>query len=85
MRKLFPESVTSVDSVFVWMVEKSFSSPCLLNNSMVTSIPKSAWTVAMFFVLKNPFKYAVAGYGVFNCVKGGVINNTGASKTLIYT
>jgi hypothetical protein len=39
----------------------------------------------MFFVLKNPFKYAVAGYGVFNCVKGGVINNTGASKKLIYT
>jgi hypothetical protein len=39
----------------------------------------------MFLVLKNPFKYAVAGYGVFNCVKGGVINNTGASKKLIYT
>ena len=29
----------------------------------------------MFFVFKNPFKYAVAGYGVFNCVKGGVIKN----------
>jgi len=27
----------------------------------------------MSFVFKNPLRYAVAGYGVFSCVKGGVI------------
>lgn len=34
----------------------------------------------MFFVFKNPFRYAVAGYGVFNCVKGGVNKKTVASN-----
>jgi hypothetical protein len=34
----------------------------------------------MPLVFKKPFKYAVAGYGVFNCVKGGVIKNTEALK-----
>jgi hypothetical protein len=29
----------------------------------------------MFFVFKKPFKYEVAGYGVFNCVNGGVMSN----------
>jgi hypothetical protein len=29
----------------------------------------------MFFVLRNPLMYAVAGYGVFSWVKGGVIKN----------
>jgi hypothetical protein len=33
---------------------------------------KSHWVVAMPLASKKPFKYAVAGYGVFNCVKGGV-------------
>ena len=27
----------------------------------------------MFFVFKKPFMYAVAGYGVFNWVNGGVM------------
>ena len=43
-------------------------------------MPKSACTDGIFLVLKKPFKYAVAGYGVFSCVNGGVINNTGADK-----
>ena len=34
----------------------------------------------MFFVLKKPFRYAVAGYGVFNCVNGGVIKKTETIK-----
>lgn len=29
----------------------------------------------MFLVFKNPFKYAVAGYGVFNWVNGGVMKS----------
>jgi hypothetical protein len=36
-------------------------------------------------VLKKPFKYAVAGYGVFNCVNGGVISKTGADKIIVLT
>jgi hypothetical protein len=29
----------------------------------------------MFLVFRNPLIYAVAGYGVFSWVKGGVITN----------
>lgn len=38
----------------------------------MTSMPKSAWTLGMFLVFKNPLMYAVAGYGVLSWVKGGV-------------
>lgn len=34
----------------------------------------------MFRVFRNPFRYAVAGYGVFNWVKGGVIKKTVGCK-----
>jgi hypothetical protein len=35
----------------------------------------------MFLVLRKPFRYAVAGYGVFNWVKGGVNKNTFVAKS----
>lgn len=60
---------------------KSFCNPSLQNNAMVTSIPKSAWKALIFFVFKKPFKYAVAGYGVFNCVNGGVNKKMEALNT----
>jgi len=48
------------------IVANNYSNPCFENKAKVTSIPKSACTVAIFLVLKKPFKYAVAGYGVFS-------------------
>jgi len=50
------------------------------NNFNRTSIPKSIWKEEMFFVFKNPFRYAVAGYGVFNCVNGGVMRRMSFTK-----
>jgi hypothetical protein len=51
--------------------------PFLLNKAMVTSMPRSAWKALIFLVFKKPFRYAVAGYGVFSCVNGGVNKKTG--------
>jgi hypothetical protein len=36
-------------------------------------------------VFKKPFKLAVAGYGVFNWVKGGVINKRFGCKAAEFT
>jgi len=63
------------------MEEKILLRPFVEKIARVTSIPRSAWKALIFFVLKNPFRYAVAGYGVFNCVNGGVIKKTGALKS----
>jgi hypothetical protein len=43
-------------------------------------VPKSAWVAGIFLVFRKPLIYAVAGYGVFSWVKGGVIRNTGVFK-----
>jgi hypothetical protein len=37
------------------------SNPELENNFKITSIPRSAWYEEIFFVLRKPFRYAVAG------------------------
>jgi len=37
----------------------------------------------MLLVFKKPFRYAVAGYGVFNCVNGGVIKKREMLKPVI--
>jgi hypothetical protein len=60
-----------------------FSKPDLQKMARVISIPRSAWVETIFLVLKNPFKYAVAGYGVFSCVNGGVIRNMDDCKAAI--
>jgi hypothetical protein len=38
-----------------------FLNPSLQKTANITSIPRSAWAADIFLVLKNPFKYAVAG------------------------
>lgn len=46
-------------------------------------MPRSACREGMCRVFRNPFKYAVAGYGVFNWVNGGVIRKTVGCKVTI--
>ena len=36
----------------------------------------------MFLVFKNPFIYAVAGYGVFSWVKGGVMSRRSFKRNI---
>jgi len=48
----------------------------LLNNFIVTKFPSWSWNAEMFFILQKTFRYAVAGYGGFSCVKGGVSRKT---------
>ena len=53
----------------------------------VVSIPRSAWKDEMFLVFRKPLRYAVAGYGVFSWVNGGVNKKTVAlieGKTIHY-
>ena len=74
----------SLSSLLISIAANNLVNPFLLNSSMVTSMPRSACTDAIFFVLRNPFKYAVAGYGVFNCVKGGVSSKMGKLKMIYF-
>ena len=67
---------------FASIVLKSCVKPCLQKSANVTSMPRSACTDSICLVLKKPFKYAVAGYGVFSCVNGGVINKTVCPKAI---
>ena len=61
----------------------SFANLCLEKIAIVVSIPRSAWNDEMCLVFKKPLRYAVAGYGVLSCVKGGVIKKTVALKSSI--
>ena len=45
----------------------------LVNTAVKSSILKSIWVAFTFLDSKKPLMYAVAGYAVFNCVKGGVL------------
>ena len=38
----------------------------------------------MFLVFKKPFIYAVAGYGVFSCVKGGVMSRMAFKRNVLF-
>ena len=58
--------------------------PSLENNFKITSIPKSACSEGTSRVFKNPLIYAVAGYGVFSCVNGGVMRKSFGFKTVLF-
>ena len=73
-------------SLFNFELETSNKSanPFFENSSNITSIPKSACVEEIFLVFKNPFIYAVAGYGVFSWVNGGVMAKMSVFKRFVF-